>query len=174
MQLLARQNLGMTLYIVRHALAVPRRKWDGLDDDRPLTQTGRTQTKQLLKWSHHIEAARVLTSPTTRCIDTVRRVASAFDVTLELTEALRLEHEDEAIELARALVESSTDAVICTHGEIIKPIMRALHPRTRGGDLDDCAKGSVWALRPEKSALIARYATNQRLPTTRSTAAKNK
>ena len=157
----------MTLYIVRHALAVPRRQWDGDDDERPLTPTGRAQTKHLLKWSHRIEATRVLTSPTTRCIETVRRIAVALDVTLESTDALRLDHDDDAIALAHELVRLPTDVVVCTHGEIIKPILSALRPRTRGGHLDDCAKGSVWALRSDGVGLSAKYTRNRQLPTTR-------
>jgi phosphohistidine phosphatase SixA len=158
----------MTLFIVRHAVAVPRRQWDGDDDARPLTRTGHDQTKRLLKWSHHhLDASRVLTSPTARCAETVRRIALALDVTLEATDALRLDHEDEAIALARELVDLPADAVLCTHGEIVKPMLAALRPRARGGELDDCAKGSVWALRPGRTGLVARYTQNRQLPTTR-------
>jgi 8-oxo-dGTP diphosphatase len=157
----------MTLYIVRHAVAVPRRQWDGDDDARPLTRTGRAQTKRLLKWSHHLDASRVLTSPTARCVDTVRRIAGALDVTLEPTDALRLHHDNEAVELARELLDLTTDVVLCTHGEIVIPMLAALRPRMRGGDLDDCAKGSVWTLQWSKAGLAARYTPNRHLPTTR-------
>jgi phosphohistidine phosphatase SixA len=163
-----KERARMTLYIVRHAVAVPRRHWDGDDDVRPLTSTGRVQVKRLLKWSHHhLDATRVLTSPTTRCVDTVRRIALALDVTLEPVEELRLTHEHDAVALVRELIEQPDEVVLCTHGEIVKPVLAALRPKVRGGDLHACAKGSVWALQRGRTGLTGRYTLNRQLPTTR-------
>ena len=70
----------MTVYIVRHSLAVPKKEWTGDDVDRPLTKRGITQSKVLARWSLGIELSSIMSSPTRRCLDTVAGVAAAHDL----------------------------------------------------------------------------------------------
>ena len=69
----------MTVYIVRHALAVPKKRWTGDDDDRPLTTRGGAQASVLTKWSKTASLASIVSSPARRCTATVEGIAKALD-----------------------------------------------------------------------------------------------
>ena len=66
----------MTVYVVRHALAVPRKRWTGDDDDRPLTTRGGAQASVLTAWSKSVGLDSILSSPARRCVATVQGIAS--------------------------------------------------------------------------------------------------
>jgi phosphohistidine phosphatase len=71
----------MNLYIVRHAIAVPRGT-PGYDDDsqRPLTDAGRKKMKKIVKGIHQLdlELDVILSSPYVRARDTAKIVAKEF------------------------------------------------------------------------------------------------
>jgi phosphohistidine phosphatase SixA len=153
----------MTLYIVRHAVAVPRRDWSGDDDDRPLTKHGSAQADILSNWSRRLGVEYISSSPTLRCVDTVLGIAQSFDLPVTPLEELRLNRENDAIELAARLLRATTDVIVCSHGEIIKPVLRGLRPRKTNASLSECAKGSVWALEETGTGTHARYVLNEDL-----------
>jgi phosphohistidine phosphatase SixA len=153
----------MTLYILRHAVAVPRRDWSGDDDDRPLSKQGRVQADILTNWSRRLGVEYISSSPALRCVDTVVGIARSFDLPVTVLEELRLNSETAAIELALRLLRSTTDVIVCTHGEIIKPMLRELRPRKANASLGQCAKGSVWALEETGTGTHARYVLNDDL-----------
>jgi phosphohistidine phosphatase len=71
----------MNLYIVRHAIAVPRGT-PGYDDDsqRPLTDAGRKKMKKIVKGIHQLdlELDVILCSPYVRARDTAKILAKEF------------------------------------------------------------------------------------------------
>lgn len=139
----------MTVYLVRHAVAVGRSSWDGEDRQRPLTKKGQRQAKALPGVLGGADVHRVLTSPAARCRDTVQPLAARLGVDVEdadeLAEGASAER---AVELARVLATKDGDTVLCTHGDLIPEVLRAL---ARDGMAWDgelrFAKGSTWVLR---------------------------
>ena len=64
------------LLVVRHAKAEKRDRWDGPDPKRPLNELGRAQAETMVPLLHAYGVARVVTSTSTRCVETVRPYAT--------------------------------------------------------------------------------------------------
>jgi 8-oxo-dGTP diphosphatase len=90
--------------------------------------------------------ARILSSPSLRCLQTVGLVASAQHLTVEETDDLAEGQSSVAVHLVRSL--AGQEVVVCTHGDVIAEILVALADEDRLdlGQNPKQAKGSVWAL----------------------------
>jgi 8-oxo-(d)GTP phosphatase len=152
----------MTLYIVRHSLAVPKKEWVGDDVDRPLTKRGIAQSKVLAKWSVGIEVSSIMSSPTRRCLDTVAGIAAAHDLPVITRSELAIGDGQPAKDLVAALLADDADVLICTHGENVVPILRAIRPRVISGK-KWASKGSVWTLTNSDRGIVATYTPNAAL-----------
>lgn len=134
-----------TLRLFRHAEAGDRRKWHGADDHaRPLTKKGRKQAKAIANSLSASGIDRIVSSPYTRCVESVEPLAEATGATIEISEALA---EDANVDAAYELVDSVVgfNAVLCTHGDVIPATINRLiwagleiHSRFY------CSKGSIW------------------------------
>jgi 8-oxo-dGTP diphosphatase len=147
----------MALYLVRHAKAGQRGRWDGPDLLRPLTKAGRAQAEALAAWLVNQPVPRILSSPYTRCIQTVEplaeKLALAVEVIDDLAEATACEP---ALELLATLPDHS---VLCSHGDLIPDVMEAL--ARRGTVIDgpaDWRKGSTWVLTREDRTVVRAHA----------------
>ena len=149
----------MTLYIVRHSLAVPKKEWTGDDVDRPLTKRGIAQSKVVARWSMGIVLSSIMSSPTRRCLDTVAGVAAAHDLPVLVRTELAIGDTQLAKDLVAALLADDLDVLVCTHGENVLPILRAIRPRAISGK-KWASKGSVWTLRNSDGGVEASYAPN--------------
>lgn len=72
----------MDCVLMRHGIAVEREKWQGGDDDRPLTDAGAKRTAQVaagLAWSD-VNPIYVLSSPLARAADTAEIVREVLHV----------------------------------------------------------------------------------------------
>ena len=67
------------VYVVRHAKAGSRERWDGDDTDRPLTKNGRAQAEALCRRLRPVATATLLSSPYLRCVQTLEPLAEALD-----------------------------------------------------------------------------------------------
>ncbi len=150
----------MTVYIVRHSLAVPKKQWTGDDADRPLTKRGSAQSQVLATWSMGVGLSSVLSSPTRRCLDTVIGVAAAHDLPVIARSELAIGDGRPAKDLVAALLADDAEVLICTHGENVVPILRGIRPRAISGTKRGAAKGSVWTLMQTDRGVVATYATN--------------
>ena len=137
----------MTLLVVRHARAGSRRRWDGPDEERPLSGRGRKQAAALVMQLLPFEPKRILTSPYVRCIQSVEPLASKLGLTVEphdaLTEGAPVA---DVVSLAGDLAGRTT--VLCTHGDVIGALLDAL-ARDDGLELSEhyhFPKGSTWVL----------------------------
>jgi 8-oxo-dGTP diphosphatase len=153
----------MTVYLVRHSLAVPKKRWTGDDVDRPLTKRGLAQSEVLATWSMGIALSSILSSPTRRCLDTVAAVSVAHDLPVLARSELAISDGQQAKDLVAALLADDADVLICTHGENILPILRGLRPRPSPRIKAVASKGSVWALTQSDRGLTASYAANANL-----------
>jgi 8-oxo-dGTP diphosphatase len=133
------------VFVVRHAKAGDRLRWEEPDEIRPLTKSGRKQAAALVKQLKDEEIARILSSPYVRCVQTVEPLAEALGLPVE-EEPLLAEGTPAAVvwELSASL-ESST--VLCTHGDVVEHIVgRAARLGVEGADPRLCQKGSTWVL----------------------------
>lgn len=138
----------MTVYLVRHAVAIGRHGWDGPDKERPLTPKGERQATALPRLFESAEVRRIASSPAKRCVDTVTPLAATCG--LEVRHAAELAEGAEpkkAVALLRELAAKKGDSVLCAHGDLIPEILRKL---TREGMRLESelqfAKGSTWEL----------------------------
>ncbi len=136
----------MTLYLLRHAKAGSRSSWDGEDRLRPLSGTGRRQAARIAESLAGLPFARVLSSPYTRCTETVAPVAGSRGLAVEETDALA---EGALLPDVLALVGavSAGGAVLCSHGDVIPMLLD--HFASTGLELGPepaCKKGSIWVI----------------------------
>lgn len=160
---------GMLLFLVRHAHAVPRGRWEGPDGSRPLDSKGRQQAEAVAdRIADRLDGEPpplVVSSPSLRCVATVAPLASRYGVPVgtddRLLEIAEVNDADrplpEAAEawLAERLCAVVTDAleagagkggvVVCTHGEVLPPGVSRL---VEGVDLAAAVgcndKGGFW------------------------------
>ena len=115
----------MPLLVVRHARAGSRRRWDGPDEERPLSGRGRKQAAALVKLISPYEPKRILTSPYARCVQTVEPLAAKLGITIEVAGALAEgAPADAAVELARET--SGSTVALCTHGDVVVALLDTL------------------------------------------------
>lgn len=142
----------MALLLMRHAHAGDREAWTGPDHLRPLTMKGIRQAERLVFALADYGVHRVLSSPFTRCIQTVEPLALVRGVALESCEALVEGNGDAALQLVSQL--AGAPVVLCTHGDVIGDVLATM-PTSHGYRIQ---KGSVWVLEAEDGRYVsARY-----------------
>lgn len=135
-----------TLFLLRHAAAGDRTKWEGVDAVRPLTKKGRRQATALAESLRGRGIESIYSSPYTRCVETVEPLAEAIGAKVIEHDALAEGPDiDGAYQLCDDLV--GRNAVLCTHGDVIPAVMNrmmwaglTLHSRFY------CSKGSIWEI----------------------------
>lgn len=130
-----------SLLVVRHAKAGKRGSHDP-DHERPLSDQGRDQAWGLVDQlaSHAIDT--IVTSPFTRCHDTVAPLADARD--LEVHHDRRLAEGATVTDLLELVAELPRHAVLCTHSDVIDVL------REHWDDDQDLAPGMEFAHRRRK------------------------
>jgi len=147
-----------TIHLLRHAAAGNRNKWTGDDTKRPVTKKGRKQAKALAESLRGREIERIVTSPYTRCVESVEPLGKLIGARIEVSDALSEEPDiDAAYDLVDSLV--GYNAVLCSHGDVIPAVINRL--MWAGLTLDSrfhCSKGSVWEVGVESGRFTtARY-----------------
>lgn len=141
-------------YLIRHAKAGARKAWSGDDLLRPLSKSGHRQAKGLVRVLATSRIKRIVCSPATRCMDTVRPLAEQ--------RGLQVEARDELLEGASLppLLElldgaRSTPLVLCGHGDLIPAVVE--YHEARGAAIGSdrgWKKGSVWVLEREAGLVV--------------------
>jgi len=165
------------LLLVRHGHAGTKEGWAGDDRLRPLDARGRRQARHLVDVIVPMQPTRLVSSPYTRCLETMELIASKTG--LEVVEDLALTpnagrraldrvRELSASELSGSELsgselsgsELSGPVVLCTHGEVIGDVLGVLASEdgVRLSRRPPGLKGCVWVLdfRKDKVA-TARY-----------------
>jgi broad specificity phosphatase PhoE len=138
---------GVPLLLVRHAHARPRKEWAGEDRLRPLSMHGERQAEGLVAVAGlFLPPTSTLSSPYLRCLQTMEPLGRAHNLSVEANDALSEGQSSAAVSLIRSL--AGTNAVLCTHGDVIAEILVTLADEDRVdlGLTPRQAKGSVWAL----------------------------
>jgi len=108
----------VTSVLVRHTEAGDRAYWDDDDFHRPLDARGRRQAAELVEILRDLEVRRVVSSPYVRCMETVRPLAVARELSVEPDDRLAEGAEGSAVELLR-----EDGVVCCTHGDVIEALI---------------------------------------------------
>jgi phosphohistidine phosphatase SixA len=154
---------SVTIHLIRHGSAGPRPP-EGKEIDRSLDQTGMLEAERLAKWLASTAwsspaVQQIMSSPATRCTQTVAPLAAALDLTVIVTGDL-LEGQPVAgsLGLIRRLAASDTHAVLRTHGDIIPNLLDELAEAGVPLHGNGCSKGSIWTLSTADGAITgARY-----------------
>jgi 8-oxo-dGTP pyrophosphatase MutT (NUDIX family)/phosphohistidine phosphatase SixA len=117
-----------TLIVLRHAKALKRGAWDGPDPQRPLAELGQAQARALVPLLHAYGVARVLTSSSTRCVQSVRPYADAQLLSVREVDALSEELYDEeaAGRLLADLMSTPGPSVLCSHRPVLPRLFALL------------------------------------------------
>jgi 8-oxo-dGTP pyrophosphatase MutT (NUDIX family)/phosphohistidine phosphatase SixA len=132
--------------LVRHAKAGSRNQWDGPDDDRPLSGTGREQARQLAVLLPLFGPDRLASAPPLRCRDTIAPVAQSSGLAVADEPLLGEEGywADRRAGLARFREIAARPGVsmICSQGGVIPDVVGAL----TGRNDPPSRKASTWVL----------------------------
>jgi 8-oxo-dGTP diphosphatase len=149
--------MSMRLYLVRHGKAGQRQSSPGLDQLRPLSRAGRAQAQAIATWLANEPITRLLSSPYTRCVQTLEPLADKLGLPVESTERLS---EGAPFEPVLDLLGTLPDhSVLCSHGDVIQDAIEAL--LRRGTVLDgqpDWRKGATWVLTREDGVITRAHA----------------
>lgn len=146
-----------TLIVVRHAECWARSGWRGDDRRRPLVMAGRRQALALAPMLAAYGVTRVVTSSSTRCVETVAPYADRAGVVLERTDVLS--EEDATGPAVRALVRAVREeaslgergpTVLCTH----RPVLPLVGAALKVADLR-LEKGELLVLHVRKGTIRA-------------------
>jgi 8-oxo-dGTP diphosphatase len=133
------------LFLVRHAKARNREKWEGPDELRPLSMAGREQAETIARRVGEFPVTRLLSSPSLRCAQTLQPLAVKVGVAVEQCPALgEGQPFTPVIDLLEALPDYS---VLCSHGDVLSDTVAALERRSmvvQGPP--DWRKGVVWEI----------------------------
>ncbi len=134
----------MAVLLVRHAEAGDRHRWEGPDEERPLSKEGRVQAEALTGALAGYEIGRILSSPYLRCTQTVEPLAGARRVRLEASDDLAEGSGRDALERVRSLLDGEAHTVLCTHGDVVEEVLDGLGVRRT----EETEKGATWVLGP--------------------------
>lgn len=142
------------LYLVRHAKAGSRERWQGDDRLRPLSKSGRRQAEALVELFDGRKVERVVSSPYLRCVETVQPLAADRLLPIEEADALA---EGAPLDEVLAFVAEldGVSAVLCSHGDVIPALVE--HLVQRGMLIDgepNWRKGSTWVIERRADDLL--------------------
>jgi 8-oxo-dGTP pyrophosphatase MutT (NUDIX family)/phosphohistidine phosphatase SixA len=144
------------VFLVRHAKAGNREKWEAPDELRPLSGPGRRQAQALVALFADARIAALVSSPYVRCVETLSPLATAAGLPVQehgaLAEGAPV---SAALELARA-VGALGPVALSTHGDVQQVAVQSL--AAAGVPLDgrlDFQKGSTWILEVRRGEVIA-------------------
>jgi 8-oxo-dGTP pyrophosphatase MutT (NUDIX family)/phosphohistidine phosphatase SixA len=144
------------VYVVRHAKAGNREKWEGPDELRPLTKPGWRQSVALANWLAAERPAALLSSPYVRCVQTLEPLGDLVGLPVQDHAALEEGGSSgPALELVRG-VAALGPAVLSTHGDVQEFSVHSL--AALGVPLEGplgFEKGATWVLDVEEGEVVS-------------------
>src|SRR5262245_54018216 len=148
-----------TLVVVRHTQARSRKAWRRDDRERPLLATGKVQAQKLVPILAAYDLRRLVTSSSTRCVQTVEPYAAATGRKLRITRVLS--EEDATKKSVRARVTDLVDElnerpasagglVVCSHRPVLPWVFDAAGIEDPG-----LAPGALMVLHLRKHQIVA-------------------
>ena len=123
-----RRKTTSALLVVRHAKAQKRGTWDGPDPKRPLNEIGEAQARTLVPLFRAFGVSRVLTSSSTRCVQTVQPYAREQVLPVHEVDELSEEefHEKTAAAFLAHLMTTPEPSVLCSHRPVLPRLFEIL------------------------------------------------
>lgn len=155
------------LLLVRHASTTEKRQWREADELRPLDAAGRSAATRLAELLASFGRARIVTSPTARCVETVLPYARLTGARVTTDEAFAVwtrsasttgTYDWDAAEARLAtLLDDGVPTIICTHGELAPTLLVAACNRLAATPPADptLQKAAFWALHNADGRLAA-------------------
>ena len=146
-------RLLRTFYVVRHAKAGNRDKWEGDDRLRPLSKKGLQQAEELVRTFKPFPITAIFSSPYLRCMQTVEPLAHSRGLEISRSPSLEEGHGLEG--LGEFFGDESLDKVVLsTHGDILWELVEDLRGRhvADGGD----EKGATWVCEVDDHGVVER------------------
>jgi 8-oxo-(d)GTP phosphatase len=123
------------LIVVRHGKATPRSSWSGPDPLRPLDQRGQSRAAALAPLLAAFGVRRLISSPSTRCLDTLKPYAAKARITLRTKAGLSEEgfaaDETKAPYHVERMIERGTAVAVCGHGPVLPAMIAVLADRAK-------------------------------------------
>ncbi|MCO6000271.1 NUDIX hydrolase [Actinoallomurus rhizosphaericola] len=150
--------LRTTPYIVlRHATAGQKRDWEEDDLLRPLDQEGRAQAQRLDDVLICYGPARVISSATARCLETVLPYAARTAADVRTDWAVTVGTAKAPGDRLAELLADGVPAVICTHGELVPELIARACEELGASPPEDprLPKGGFWVVQVADRALAS-------------------
>jgi 8-oxo-dGTP diphosphatase len=140
------------LVVLRHARARSRKTWHGDDRLRPLLTEGRRQAADLVPLLAAYDVSRLVTSTSTRCVQTLEPYAASSGWPLERRDDLSEEDATAAsvLEVADDLLHATDAAVLCSHRPVLPSVLDAL-----GVDAVPLEPGGMLVVHHRKGRILA-------------------
>jgi 8-oxo-(d)GTP phosphatase len=120
------------LVVLRHADARSRKAWRRQDDQlRPLLQAGRQQAQRVIPVLAAYDVTRIVSSSSTRCVETVAPYADTTGWKLELEDGLSEEaaSAEGIVRLVDELLAADEGSVLCSHRPVLPTVFDAVGVR---------------------------------------------
>jgi 8-oxo-dGTP pyrophosphatase MutT (NUDIX family)/phosphohistidine phosphatase SixA len=119
------------IVVLRHGQARSRKAWRQDDRLRPLVQAGRHQAQRVVPVLAAYDVTRIVSSGSTRCVETIAPYADTTGWKLEIDDGLSEEDATatSVVRLVDELVAAEEGAVICTHRPVLPAVFDALGVR---------------------------------------------
>ncbi|MFG2087391.1 MULTISPECIES: NUDIX domain-containing protein [unclassified Spirillospora] len=137
------------LVILRHASAGEKSDWRDADELRPLDAAGRAEAARLAGLLYAYGPARLISSATARCLETVLPYARRTGASIVTDPAFTVGDTGpgKATDRLLSLVADGVPTIVCTHGEVVSELVTALCRETGEKVPDDpgLRKSEFWA-----------------------------
>ncbi|MEZ5086842.1 MAG: NUDIX hydrolase [Tessaracoccus sp.] len=124
------------LLLVRHAKAMLRKNWSGSDQTRRLSSRGRRQANDLIGMLEAFGVSRLVSSPATRCYETLRPYAKHTGLEIEtdpiLTEEEGADNHPAVKKYVQKLAKRTTEpTALCGHRPVLPAMFEGLSLESR-------------------------------------------
>ena len=147
----------MSLFLVRHAKAGKRSKWEDDDSLRPLVAEGVRQSEVIAEAIAPLHPTVLFSSPFLRCVQTLEPLGKAVGLPVVAHELLA-----EGVDFIGTVDWMHTladGAVMCSHGDVIPEVIDALERRgMEVSGFRESRKGSVWVLERHNNVFTGGHA----------------
>ncbi|WP_207933321.1 NUDIX hydrolase [Actinomadura sp. GC306] len=137
------------LVILRHASAGEKAEWRDADELRPLDAAGRAEATALAALLHTYGTARLISSATARCVETVLPYArrTGAPVVTDPAFTVGATTPERAMDRLLSLVEDGVPTIVCTHGEVVSELVTGLCAKmgAKAPDDPELRKSEFWA-----------------------------
>lgn len=136
------QAEAVPLIVLRHAKALNRKDWHEDDADRPLSEHGEKQAKELARDLAPWGALKIISSPWKRCLQTITPYAQALH--LDVAEEPLLSERGYAADakateqFAADCVATGAPTIVCSHKPVLPGILSGI-----GGTISDETRANL-------------------------------